>query len=134
MKLYCRIEEKEQALYNDELTRAEKRLRLKLQGEKDWFVENDKDALCRVDYANNGEGFYLAHITDEPSHSPYYNVIGYVRYDVAWKFTKSVKFGTCKFNSKTGGGRRFRTWREMEEKLRMFCLKNGYVYTIQQPF
>lgn len=131
-KLFNRIEEKEKTLYNEELLRAKKRFHLKLQGEKDWFIESDKHALCRVDYANNGEGFYLALITDEPSHSPYYNVIGYVRTDVAWKFTRSVKYGMCKINSHEG--RRYRTWREMEDELRIFCLKNGYIYTIQQPF
>lgn len=132
MKLFNRIEEKEKTLYNEEFLRAKKRFHLKLQGEKDWFIESDKDALCRVDYANNGEGFYLANITDEPSHSPYYNVIGYVRFDVAWKFTRSVKYGMSKFNSHEG--RRYRTWCEMEDKLRIFCLENGYIYTIQQPF
>lgn len=89
--------------------------------------DSNKEYITRIDYANNGEGFYLGcAVKSHVSTSPYYCVIGYTRDEAAWKFTKTVNYGIRRMN--INGERRFLTWEEMRQRFFEFCNKNSVYY------
>lgn len=84
-----------------------------------------KESITRIDYCPSQGVFHFADGGERLSYYPDWEIIGFVRDEVAWKFSKTVKHGAA---NKINGVKRCFTHQEMRDMLYAFCEKNGYYF------